>query len=303
MNEDISLLVIYALLAVVLSILLIGVARAIRRQRDLTSAGAKLTTEIEGRAAAEVSQRESDDNFLRFVEGVTDYAIYRLDPRGCVTTWNAGAERIKGYTAAEILGRHISCFYTAEDQARGEPARVLEIADRDGRFESEDTIQVRKDGGRFHASVVIDRLSDPSGRLLGFAKITHDIDERVAQATALEEARAALAQSQKVEAIGHLTGGIEHDFNNMLAVIIGALNMMQRRIGRGDYNVEPLVQAAVEGAMRGASLTQRLLAFARKQVLEPRTIDANKLLSGMSDLVRRALGETIQTEIITEGGL
>jgi len=302
-HEDIALLVIYALLGVLLSILLIGVARAIRRQRDLTSASQKLTSEIEGRAAAEVSQRESDENFLRFVEGVTDYAIYRVDPRGHVTTWNAGAERIKGYTAGEILGRHISCFYTAEDQARGEPSRVLEIAEREGRYESEATVRVRKDGSNFHASVVIDRLSDPSGRLLGFAKITRDISERIEQAAALEEARAALAQSQKMEAIGHLTGGIAHDFNNMLAVIIGALNMMQRRIGRGDYNVEPLVQAAIEGAMRGASLTQRLLAFARKQVLEPRTIDANKLLGGMSDLVRRALGETIQTEIIAEGGL
>jgi len=112
-----------------------------------------------------------------------------------------------------------------------------------------------------------------------------------------------LRQVQKMEAIGQLTGGIAHDFNNMLAVIIGALNIMQRRIEKGDMNIGPFVQAAIDGAMRGGSLTQRLLAFARKQVLEPRPVDANKLVSGMSDLLRRTLGETIQTEVILAGGL
>jgi PAS domain S-box-containing protein len=280
-----------------------GLARAVGRGRELTSAKEQLTVQTADREAAESGKRESDENFLRFVEGVTDYAIYMLDPKGYVTTWNAGAERIKGYAAGEILGKHFSCFYTAEDQAAGLPARVLETAEREGRYEAESTTRVRKNGSRFHASIVIDRLTDPSGNLMGYAKITRDVTERVEQQAALEEARAALGQAQKMEAIGHLTGGIAHDFNNMLAVIIGALNMIQRRIGRGDYNVEPLVQAAVEGAMRGASLTQRLLAFARKQVLEPRVLDANKLVGGMSDLIRRALGETIQTEIVTEGGL
>jgi signal transduction histidine kinase len=112
-----------------------------------------------------------------------------------------------------------------------------------------------------------------------------------------------LRQVQKMEAIGQLTGGIAHDFNNMLAVIMGALNILQRRIERGDYNVGSFVQAAIEGAQRGGALTQRLLAFARKQMLEPRPVDANKLVSGMSDLLRRTLGETIQTEVILAGGL
>ncbi|MGE4062014.1 MAG: CHASE3 domain-containing protein [Rhodospirillaceae bacterium] len=118
-----------------------------------------------------------------------------------------------------------------------------------------------------------------------------------------EKAEEQLRQVQKMEAIGQLTGGIAHDFNNMLAVIIGALNIMQRRIERGDFNVQPLMQAAVEGAQRGGALTQRLLAFARKQVLAPRPLDANKLVSGMSDLLRRTLGETIQTEVVLAGDL
>ena len=127
-------------------------------------------------------------------------------------------------------------------------------------------------------------------------KLTVEMGERA-------KIEAQLRQVQKMEAIGHLTGGIAHDFNNMLAVIIGALNIMQRRIDRGDYNIGSFVQAAIEGAQRGGALTQRLLAFARKQMLEPRPIDVNKLVSGMSELLRRTLGETIQTEVILAGGL
>ena len=127
-------------------------------------------------------------------------------------------------------------------------------------------------------------------------KLTVEMGER-------SKIEAQLRQVQKMEAIGHLTGGIAHDFNNMLAVIIGALNIMQRRIDRGDYNISSFVQAAIEGAQRGGALTQRLLAFARKQMLEPRPSDVNKLVSGMSELLRRTLGETIQTEVILAGGL
>ena len=128
------------------------------------------------------------------------------------------------------------------------------------------------------------------------SKLSTEISER-------EKIEDQLRQVQKMEAIGQLTGGIAHDFNNMLAVIIGALNIMQRRLDKGDQNIGEFLKAAIEGAMRGGSLTQRLLAFARKQVLEPRPLDANKLVSGMADLVRRTLGETIQTEVILAGGL
>jgi signal transduction histidine kinase/CheY-like chemotaxis protein len=128
------------------------------------------------------------------------------------------------------------------------------------------------------------------------AKLSSEIAER-------EKVEGQLRQVQKMEAIGNLTGGIAHDFNNMLAVIIGALNIMQRRLDKGDTNIGEFMKAAIDGAMRGGALTQRLLAFARKQVLEPRALDANKLVSGMSDLLRRTVGETIQTEVILAGGL
>jgi PAS domain S-box-containing protein len=113
------------------------------------------------------------------VEAVTDYAIYLLDASGIVTTWNPGAERFKGYSANEIIGQHFSRFYTPEDQETGLPARALETARREGKFEAEGW-RVRKDGSLFWAYVVIDPIRGPSGEIIGFAKITRDLSERKA---------------------------------------------------------------------------------------------------------------------------
>ena len=159
------------------------------------------------------------------VQGVTDYAIYMLDPHGRITNWNPGGERIKGYPADEIVGQHFSIFYTEEDRAAGEPGRELATPPREGRFEGEGW-RVRKDGTRFWASVVIDRILDQDGKLLGFAKITRDMTEKKKAEEALERARAALAQAQKMEAIGQLTGGVAHDFNNLLTVITNSLDLL-----------------------------------------------------------------------------
>ena len=118
-----------------------------------------------------------EGRYRLLIEAVTDYAIYLLDPFGIVTTWNPGAERFKGYTAREIIGHHFSLFYTEQDQEAGVPARALEIAKREGKFEAEGW-RVRKDGSRFWAYVVIDPIRQPSGEIVGFAKITRDLTER-----------------------------------------------------------------------------------------------------------------------------
>jgi signal transduction histidine kinase len=112
-----------------------------------------------------------------------------------------------------------------------------------------------------------------------------------------------LCQSQKMEAIGQLTGGIAHDFNNMLAVVIGSLNILKRRLLRGEGDIERFVDAAMEGAERAAVLTHRLLAFARQQPLAPESVDVNKFVAGMSEMLRRTLGENIRLETILAGGL
>src|ERR1700739_4750257 len=117
------------------------------------------------------------DRYRLLIEAVTDYAIYMLDPNGIVSSWNPGAQRIKGYLADEIIGQHFSRFYTEEDRNSGLPAHALETARRTGKFENEGG-RVRKDGTRFWAAVVIDPIWSRSGELVGYAKITRDLTER-----------------------------------------------------------------------------------------------------------------------------
>src|SRR5690242_9428733 len=128
---------------------------------------------------------ESERAFRLLVQGVTDYAICMLDLTGIIANWNAGAARIKGYDASEVIGRHFSIFYPPEDREAGLPGVALETARRTGRFEAEGW-RVRKDGSRFFASVVIDAIYE-NGNLIGFAKITRDITERIKARTALSE--------------------------------------------------------------------------------------------------------------------
>lgn len=234
------------------------------------------------------------EQFRLLVQSVTDYAIFMLDGDGYVSTWNPGAERIKGYRPDEIVGQHFSRFYTEEDRRNGEPERALEGAAREGRVEREGW-RVRKDGSRFRASVVIDAIHDESGRLLGFAKITRDITERAKAQDELERAREALFQSQKLEAIGQLTGGVAHDFNNLLMAIVSSLELLSRRLP-DDARSRQLLENAVQAAQRGSSLTQRMLAFARRQALSTEAVDAPALLSGMGNLLQRSLGPQITIE-------
>ncbi len=228
------------------------------------------------------------------VQAVTDYAIYMLDPTGVVTSWNPGAQRVKGYAAAEIIGQHFSRFYTEEDQENGLPARALEIATREGKFENEGW-RVRKDGSRFWAYVVIDPIRRPSGEILGFAKVTRDLTERKEAQQKLEETRDALLQSQKLEAIGQLTGGIAHDFNNLLMAVIGSLELMRKRLP-DDPKLMTLLENALSGAQRGATLTKRMLAFARRQELKREVIDIPELVRGMTELLQRSLGPSVSIE-------
>lgn len=233
----------------------------------------------------------SETQFRILVQGVADYAVYMLDPSGHVSSWNPGAERIKGYRPADIIGSHFSSFYTEEDRAAGIPARNLSIAASTGRVEDEGW-RVRKDGSRFWAHVVIDRILDDDGTLIGFAKVTRDVTEQRAAAQQLEEAREALFQAQKMEAIGQLTGGMAHDFNNLLMAVQGALDLLGQRLP-DDARTQSIFQTALAGLNRGASLTQRMLAFARKQELRPTAVDIPSLVHGMSEMTRTTLGSRI----------
>jgi len=365
--------------------------------------------------ATSMNLHRSERNFALLVSSVIDYAIYMLDPQGVITNWNAGAERIKGYTAEDVIGTHFSRFYTPEDCAAGMPAAALETARREGRYSAEGW-RVRKDGSRFWASVVVDPIHD-GGRLIGFAKITRDVTERMQAETALVESEylargvidtaldgfaqldegglivrwnpraetlfgwereqaigqplsalvvseqdrqrfedslrllpaqeapraavrsiemvsrdgrrmpaeisistlslhqgyrtnifirdlsekvlieAQLRQAQKMEAVGQLTGGLAHDFNNLLQGIIGSLDLIQLRVDAGRTgDVARFVDGALNSASRAAAMTHRLLAFSRRQPLDPRPLQANPLMLSMADLLQRTLGEQITLE-------
>jgi PAS domain S-box-containing protein len=248
-------------------------------------------------AANVVKLEETEQRFRLLVQSVTDYAIFMLDPQGQIANWNPGAARIKGYSREEVVGSHFSRFYTPEDRASGLPKRALATAAQTGKYEAEGW-RVRKDGTRFWASVVINAIRDAEGDLLGFAKVTRDLTER---RIAEERAR----QTQKMEGIGQLTGGVAHDFNNLLTIIIGNLETLQRNIGGPEVNLDRLKRStenALQGARRAASLTQRLLAFSRQQPLDPKPVDLGRLVTGMSDLLRRTLGEQVVIETVLGGG-
>ncbi len=259
---------------------------------------AKITRDISAQKAAREALRQSEERFRLLVQGVTDYAIFMLDPDGVVTNWNSGAARIKGYTEAEIVGQHFSRFYTEEDRAAGVPVRALETAKREGRFEAEGW-RVRKDGTRFWASVVLDAIRDDTGQLIGFAKVTRDITERQRTQEALEQARAALFQAQKMEALGGLSSGIAHDFNNILTVVLGNLDLLRRA---PEQRRERLINNAVQAVEQGRKLTQQLLAFGRRHLHQPEVLDLNRLILGMDDMLKQSLRGDIQVVFdLTEG--
>lgn len=257
---------------------------------------AKITRDLTDRKMAEETLKQSEQQFRLLVQGVTDYAIYMLSPEGRVSNWNQGAQRIKGYLPEEIIGQHFSIFYTPEDRELGEPQRSLEIATREGRFENK-SWRMRKDGTRFLAHVVVDAIRGDTGILLGFAKITRDITEAHQSRQALEKTREALFQAQKMQAIGQLSGGIAHDFNNLLTVILGNLEIVRKRMG-ADPKISRLLENATQGALRGVSLTQRMLAFARRQELKTESVDIAQLVQGITGLLRSSLGPGIRIETL-----
>ncbi len=266
------------------------------RDEDGTLLGfAKVTRDFTERMTAQETLRQSEERFRLLVQGVIDYAIFMLDPQGRVANWNPGAERMKGYTAGEIVGQHFSRFYTDEDRAADVPGRALRTAEHEGRFETEGW-RVRKDGVRFWASVVIDAIRNDAGELIGYAKVTRDITERRQMQEALEEARTALFQSQKMEALGQLTGGVAHDFNNLLQAIGGSLEAIEQRLASGRTDVDRHVALASAAVTRATAITQRLLAFARRQPLKPVSTDLNGLVAGMRDLMQRSVGDAIRIE-------
>ncbi len=266
---------------------------------------AKITRDMTERESARQRLIESEARFRQLVEAVVDYALFQIDPNGVVVTWNAGAERIKGYKADEIIGQHFSRFYSEEDRQAGIPQKALATAAKEGRFEAE-AWRVRKDGSRFCALVIIDPIRDDQGELIGFAKVTRDITERVTAERALKQTQEQLAASQRLEAVGQLSGGIAHDFNNLLMIVLGNLETTTRHLRsapNSNPNIERAIGNAMRGAQRAAALTSRLLAFSRRQPLDPKPLDVNRFFTGAAEFLQRSLGEMVDVQFVGSAGV
>jgi PAS domain S-box-containing protein len=272
----------------------LAITRDVTARNQARDAQRQLNAELEEKVTGRTREleaaldrlQESERSFELLVESVTDYALYMLDPSGRIVSWNSGARRIKGYEAAEIIGKNFESFYSEQDRAAGVPAAGLRTAALEGRLETEGW-RLRKDGTRFWAHVIIDAIRT-DGQLVGYAKITRDITERRA-------AEAKLRQAQKMEAVGQFTGGAAHDFNNLLMAILGSLEILRKRLPN-DPRLLALLDNAMQGAKRGSSLTQRMLAFARRQELKHEAVDLAHLVNNMLELLERSLGPTIDIQ-------
>ena len=238
--------------------------------------------------------------YEQLVQSVVDYAIYMLNPAGHVVSWNAGAQRIKGYRADEVIGQHFSLFFTPQDCADGRPERLLRQALEQGVAQDEGW-RVRKDGTQFWALAALDVIRDDQGQIIGLAKVTRDITDRRESAMQLDAVRAQLFQAQKLEALGQLTGGLAHDFNNMLTIIISSARLALA--SQDPARIQRMLQHILVAGQRGTELTQQLLSFARHRQLDVSCVAPQDLVAATRGLLEHALPSSIELQVQLQADL
>ncbi|MGN6282381.1 PAS domain S-box protein [Frateuria sp.] len=312
---------------------------AARKVGDVTLG---VVLDVTTRRQAEEALRESEEQLRLIVESARDYAIMATNPEGRITRWLPGATAVFGWSEAEVLGRPGTMIFTPEDQASGRPVKEMALAREHG-VAPDVRWHMRRDGSRVFIEGHMMALRGPDGELRGYMKIGQDITERWmaeeqlrqsetalrhlnetleaqvdartaelrqavealhAEAVDRVQVEEALRQAQKMEAVGQLTGGLAHDFNNLLTGIVGSLDLLHRRTAQGRYNdLDRYIAAARGAADRASALTHRLLAFSRRQTLDPRPTDLNALVQGMVELLRRTIGPHIRLEVEPADGL
>lgn len=265
----------------------IGTNTDIEDERQVSRALAALNATLEQRVTEQAAERDRLWQTSRDLLGV-------IDQHGIIRAANPAWTEILGWRPSELVGKQHLRFVHAEDQQASEQAFQQARHTPLPVFESR---HVHKDGSFRWISWI---ASVENGLI--YATGRHITAEKQA-AVELLAAQEALRQSQKMEAVGQLTGGIAHDFNNMLAVVVGSLELLGRRLAGGDARAQRYLEAAADGARRASLLTQRLLAFSRQQPLQPEAVDVNKVVAGMSDLLRHSIGAEIRLETVLAGGL
>jgi PAS domain S-box-containing protein len=245
-----------------------------------------------------VALESAKRHFQILIEGVVDYAVFVLDTSGRVASWNSAAQKIIGYSADEIIGKHFGIFYRPDERRAGEPNRALELAVQNGKCDVEGW-RIRKNGTLVFVTGSVSVIRDNSGNLVGFANIIRDATERRDAQEKLVQAREQLAMAQKMEAIGKLTGGIAHDFNNLLMIIGGNAQTFKRLL---DPKLPKAIEAIQAAASRGESLTRQLLTFSRRQQLSPTVVDLADCIRNMRTMIESSLrGNIVYNETISPG--
>lgn len=249
-------------------------------------------------------RREAELRYRLLIEGVSDYAIFSLDKNGNVTSWNSGAQRIKGYSAEEIVGKHFSKFYMPEDAEAGLPAKVLETAATTGHFEGEGWRR-RKDGTRFWSSVVVTPLRDESGELLGFSKITRDITDRMQLLEKIrhhaEELEDRIAESERTNAeLEAFSYSVSHDLRAPLRAIEGFSDIILTDFGdKIPAQASELLQNIIQSAGRMNRLVQDLLNYSRlsRIEMEPTPVSVAETVNRACEQIDGNLREKVTTSI------
>jgi PAS domain S-box-containing protein len=227
--------------------------------------------------------REIDQRYRFVVEGMNDYALYTVGPTGQVTSWNAGAERLLGYSESEIVGQNCSRFFTPEDLRDGVNTRLIELAERDGWTETEGW-QTRRDGTRFLSVTVTARMGEEGSREYG--KLLHDV-------TTERKTAESVMQAQKLESIGVLAGGIAHDFNNLLTGILGNVSLALLGLDVHDPT-RPLLEKAEQSSVKAAALVTQLLSYAGKGIIAVSRFDLSKLVGELAPLLDSSIPRTVR---------
>jgi hypothetical protein len=283
---------------------------------------------------AEQAAEQSNELYRVIVQSVVDHAIVTVDQNGVVQSWSEGAHQVLGWSEVEMIGQSADCIYTAEDVAGDVPHAERQRAATEATVTS-DRWHLRKDGRPIWASCVMAPLQARGSAGQGFILVLRDLTTEKTQQDAMErtnawlerevavrtgalteanrrlraeieerqQAEAALRQVQKMEAIGQLTGGIAHDFNNMLTVVLGSTEALKKALPVTETAQHRRADLVMQAAMQAAALTHRLLAFARRQPSDPKPVNLNALVGGLTDMLRRTIGESVELEIDLEDDL